>query len=541
MDKEHVDEIIAEYVKKIFGFAISKTMNTDKAEELASRITFDVYISLLKADNVQNIAGYIFRIASNVYARFVDEEIKGRHISLNEVRMTCENDFTDELLKDETFIQLRRVISYLGRTQREIIMMYYFQKLKQNEIAKQLNIPLGTVKWHLHDARMNIKEGIKMMHEEGMLGVKPVRFCSMGHSGSSGPNCRDTSYYLEKLISQNIAYAAYHEAKTITEIAKELGIPAAFVEDEVACLKENGFMDEVPGGKYLTNIYITELVKETLELEHEIYTEYAKIVCDEYIPLLFDVVADYKTKKIYTPGDDFNFLMWSIVTYACGQKLSVNRENIDISKYNVKRNDGGEYIAMASLSNDFSLSYNSERYDFCGDMRRFSDIADSCLSWQLNTYYDDRRTGSWEDNLYSDYQYIYEFITGKITKEAAHVDKFKRLYDKGYLVTEGDSEYVNMIISAMSVKEFNAALPEIPMQLKAAGEELDTKIYTINKKHYPKHMQQLCRAWSSDCLSGSKMRTHVLEQLASNGTLKPLTREQKHSVNTILFCDILPK
>ena len=66
MDKEQVDKIIAGYMEKIFGFALSKTMNTDKAEELASRITFDVYTSLLKADNVYNVNGYIYRVASIV-------------------------------------------------------------------------------------------------------------------------------------------------------------------------------------------------------------------------------------------------------------------------------------------------------------------------------------------------------------------------------------------------------------------------------------------------------------------------------------------
>ena len=203
-------------MQKIFGFALSKTMNTDKAEELASRITFDVYTSLLKIDAVHNMDGYIYRVASNVYARFVDEEVKGRYISLDEVKVPCEEDFTDDIEREETHIRLRREISYLGRIQREIIVMHYFEKLKQNEIAKRLNIPLGTVKWHLHDARNKIKEGITM-REEITFGMKPVKLINMGHSGDPGPSGKDTAYYLAKLISQNIAYAAYHEAKTITE------------------------------------------------------------------------------------------------------------------------------------------------------------------------------------------------------------------------------------------------------------------------------------------------------------------------------------
>jgi hypothetical protein len=33
----------------------------------------------------------------------------------------------------------------------------------------------------------------------------------------------------------------------------------------------------------------------------------------------------------------------------------------------------------------------------------------------------------------------------------------------------------------------------------------------------------------------------VLEQLIAAGTLKPLTASQKLSVNTIMFCDVLPE
>ena len=161
MDKKQADKIITGYIKKIFGFSVSKTMDVDKAEELASRITLDVYISLLKADTVNNIDGYIYRIAYNVYARFVNEEARDRHISFNDMELPCENDFTGGIEKDETFIRLRSEIARLSNIRREIVVMHYFQKLGLNEVAQKLNMPQGTVKWHLHDAKKQIKDGIK--------------------------------------------------------------------------------------------------------------------------------------------------------------------------------------------------------------------------------------------------------------------------------------------------------------------------------------------------------------------------------------------
>jgi len=161
-------------------------------------------------------------------------------------------------------------------------------------------------------------------------------------------------------------------------------------------------------------------------------------------------------------------------------------------------------------------------------------------AWQIDTYYDNRK-GGWEDATFTDYEYLYEFMTGKITKKDVHADKFKRLFDKGYIVSKGDSEYVNIIVTSLSETEFLKMLPAIPDELKAVSEELDTKIFELNKSSYPPHMQNLCRARSTDCISEYHIRTRVLEQLLSGGRLKPLTGTQKHSVNTILFCDRIPE
>ena len=46
MEKQKVDKIITEYLKKIYGFAIKKTYSYFEAEELCSDITEEVYLSL---------------------------------------------------------------------------------------------------------------------------------------------------------------------------------------------------------------------------------------------------------------------------------------------------------------------------------------------------------------------------------------------------------------------------------------------------------------------------------------------------------------
>lgn len=86
MDKPTSDKLIFQYMNKIFGFALEKLRNIDQAQELASDIICEVYGSFLKADNIANIDGYVYRIARNVYARYIVNLQNGRRfISIDEM------------------------------------------------------------------------------------------------------------------------------------------------------------------------------------------------------------------------------------------------------------------------------------------------------------------------------------------------------------------------------------------------------------------------------------------------------------------------
>lgn len=543
MDKQTADKLIIEYNKKLFGYALSKTSNILNAEELASKISLEVYTTLLKREKILNINAYIYRIAQNVYARYIDEAKRGMHLSLDEVILPAEKDFTDEIIQSETYRLLRREIAFLSKTQREIVILHYYDKLKLNEISKKLCLPLGTVKWHLYEAKNSLKEGLNLMRKVGNLGIKPIRFCNMGHNGNPG-SMGDISDFFKRRLTQNIAYAAYHKAKTINEIAQELGVSPLFIEDEVLFLEEYGFMDRVQDGKYLTNMVIAETTKEISEKEHLIYIKYAKIICEKYIPLLLEACKTYNKNDIYVPDGDINLLLWSVITYACGYNLATNKTN-DMYKYSVKRKDGGDYIAFAEIFKDFEVSYNKSLYSACGDMIRKSNKY-PIIAWKLNTYYDNRNN-EWRNNNTTEFEYLYEFITDRIKKEESQIEKFQQLYEKGYVVNENGKDKVNIIIVKDDCKkwmfdnDFTNTLPGITDELLEISKKLDDEMLEIWKNQYPPHMQKLCKTWLGNCLCNNEIRTRVLEHLLQKGILKLPTEVQKSGLTTIMFCDILPK
>jgi RNA polymerase sigma factor (sigma-70 family) len=547
MEKIYADKMIEKFQSKFYGFALSKTYTIDEAEELASRIVLEAYVTLLKVDDINNWDGYLYRIASNVYARYVKEIKHNGNLTIHDMEITSDVDFTKEIMQSEDYKLMKREIAWLSKIQREIIYMYYYENKKISIISRVLNIPEGTVKWHLHDAKTIMKEGMEKMRNSGELGIKPISFCNMGHNGYAGDK-GDTSDFLNTKLRQNIAYSAYFDAKTVGEIATELGVSPVYIEDEVEFLEEYGFLDKVSGNKYLTNIKIDNIPLTALEEILKIQKEISTIICDEYVPLLESKFDKFHELGIYIPEDDLSYLLWSLVPMSLGGQLWDKAFNdsklLEGTHYRVKRKDGGDYIAQASIEdNEKDLNFN-KHYNSCGDMTRGS-MEYPVASWQVGSDFDLREFG-WRDNLTSDFESLYLWMTGKMDKNEATLDRFRRLYDRGLIINKGDKDQINVVVAKVQTDDNNkvngwsndlfAMLPDYPDSMISKVKEKTHVIYEIEKKYYPKHMHKLVEYYSNFAFN----KIMVLDELVERGVLKPLTEDQKKGVMTVVFCDRLP-
>lgn len=84
MDKQRADEIITKYFTKIYGFSLKKAFSYAEAEEICASIVEELYASLLKARDINNIDGYIWRISEYTYSKYVSSVKKHQGISIDD-------------------------------------------------------------------------------------------------------------------------------------------------------------------------------------------------------------------------------------------------------------------------------------------------------------------------------------------------------------------------------------------------------------------------------------------------------------------------
>ena len=539
MNKQQADELIVQYLPKIYGFAMKKAFSYQEAEELSSDIVTEVYLSMLSAKEIVNIEGYVWRISEHVYSKFVSSKKKREGISIDGMDFPDDTSVWDDDVDTELDL-LRREIAFLTQTRRKIVYSFYYENKTISTITKEMGIPEGTIKWHLNKAKNDLKEGFIMERKIGKLGIKPIEAIGFGHSGNPGSNS-GTEHYLGNKLNLNIVYSVYHTPKTLTEIAEELGVTPVYIEDTVAELVANGFLVEQAGKRYTTYVcfnpetYSLELEDKCLQKKMEL----AKLLVREYVPQIRAAIED--VKDIYIPSGNRELFEAAAIFYAVNNKCNLGSK-FNFSQYSIKTLAGGNFIAYVYIpatqsDPDYVPSQTFPPYWACGDMARCSEKYPSIYAWSFDTRYSSR-TGAWKNNLTSDYEYLYEFMTGAIENTPANKEKFDRLKARGYLTEDNK---VNIMVMRDEAKAFFAKLPSLNEEIKKTFADYALEHAMLVAKNYPSQMRDLVVARYVGSFVNSTVALMVMDILYENGTFRPLTEREKVTSNLLMFCDQLPQ
>lgn len=537
MDKQKADEILTEYFPKIYGFAVKKAFSYAEAEDICAAIVEQLYESLIKAEEIYNLDGYIWRISEYIYSKYVSSVKKHQGVSIDGISLSFEDAYDFEDNKEE-FLRLRREIAFLTKTRREIVYAYYYENESIARISKQLGIPIGTVKWHLNQARNELKEGFVMERKIGRLGMKPIKATSIGHCGDPGPN-GGPEFYLNDSLNLNIVYSVYYTPRTKEEIAEELGVTPVFIEDKINLLESNGFLVRKAGNKFTTYARFDSptysLEKQENELKKQL--EIAQLLAKDYASSVRQAVSDIH--EVYIPGGNRELLEAAAIFYGVANKCQLDVKR-DLSPYYIKTTDGGNYIALiyterTQVDKDYVPTLNLPPMWACGNMTRYSEKYPVC-SWSIDSRYSSRE-GSWKNNLTSDYEYLYEFMIGAIADDLVNADKFKRLRERQFI---SENNQVNIMVVKGKAEDFFEKIPELDEKYKKQFADYAFEYAQTVARDYPPQMRDLIFSWTAGGFISNAVALMVMDILYANGTFRALSDREKITSNLILFTDVLP-
>ena len=258
MNRQTAENIISEFLSPIFGFALKRCRSIQDAEDLSQDIVLKAFRTLLLRDDIRDPAKFIWTIAHNMLSNYYRDASRSMiGVPLEDIAdiLSDPDAAPDREDPDEAIYRLQKEIAYLSSLQRKIVIAYYFENRKQAEIAEMLSIPIGTVKWHLFEAKKELKRGMDNMRKTSELNFNPIKFHSYGINGSMGT--KSPEEFFRSALTQNICYCVRNSAKTIHEIADDLGVSPVYVETEVEFLEKYGFL-QAQKDTYIVNFIISE-------------------------------------------------------------------------------------------------------------------------------------------------------------------------------------------------------------------------------------------------------------------------------------------
>ena len=545
MEKQKADKLILKFSSKVYGFAVKKSYSYDEAEELSAEMLKEVYFSMLQTDDIVNVEGYVWRICEHVYAKYVNQVKHQKGISVDGLNLPYFDEY-DLGETEEEIRKLRKEICFLSSSRREIVYSFYYEGKSIAQIAREHGLPAGTVKWHLNKARNDLKEGFTMERKIGKLGLSPVKALEFSHSGCPGSK-GGPEVYLDDKINLNIVYSVYETPKTVEEIAEDLGMTPVYLEDKIELLVTNGFLVETKGKRYTTYVqfspkqYSLEAEANLVRMQQKV----AKILTEKYVPQVRAAVANLVNRDVYIPGGNRELFEAAAIFYAIVTKCRLSIEK-DLSKHRIKTLDGADYLVSVETKSEvmdpdykceFNFSELEKKFWSCGEMTRDSQKYPCVYSWSVDSRFDCRK-GAWKNNLNSDYESLYEIITGEITESKATSEKFKRLRERGFLSKDGT---INTMVVRSSFNDFAGLIPKPDEDLLKEFAKFALEQAMVQSKMYPPQIQDRVIVNVMNFAVGSRVAMMVLDELYDNKVFRPLTAQERITANLLMFCDQLPE
>lgn len=161
-DQKAFAELLSKYRDAIHYMVLKMVHNRDDAEDITIESFGKAFSNLDRYTPEYAFSTWLFKIATNNAIDFIrrkriqtlslDYENED-NVNLSDVVKSDLHDPEEKFIRHQRSILLREIIDKLNPKYGRLIQLRYFDELSYEEIALELNIPLGTVKAQLFRAK----------------------------------------------------------------------------------------------------------------------------------------------------------------------------------------------------------------------------------------------------------------------------------------------------------------------------------------------------------------------------------------------------
>lgn len=171
-DEKAYAELMIRYRKPVYHMILKMVKNTDDAEDLTIEAFAKAFKNLKKFNPDYTFSTWLFRIATNncidfirkkkldtlsIDSTFTDDNGENVSIDIQDHSLNPQ----EETIKQQKVEIMQMIVTQLPMKYQILVKLRYFHELSYDEISKELNAPLGTVKAQLHRARELLYDLVK--------------------------------------------------------------------------------------------------------------------------------------------------------------------------------------------------------------------------------------------------------------------------------------------------------------------------------------------------------------------------------------------
>ncbi len=163
--------LIEKYKRLIFGSAYRIVRNTSDAEDICQEVFLEVFKSIHKLRNEDDLSGWLFKIAKNKSISLLRKRNPAKaytaediHCSItqNKINKIYPEEDTPAMLmeNDEARLVMFQAIDCLPDKQKRVLLMHKFEDYSQKEICEALNLSQASVESLIYRAKSNLRKSL---------------------------------------------------------------------------------------------------------------------------------------------------------------------------------------------------------------------------------------------------------------------------------------------------------------------------------------------------------------------------------------------